>query len=68
MRVSEAIETRRAIKQFDPNHRLSETEQDRLIELAMHSPTAFKEGLHASDAALRALSRADARRSSAAEG
>jgi nitroreductase len=41
MQVTEAIETRRAIKQFDPEHRLSEAEQDRLIELAMHSPTAF---------------------------
>ncbi|MFO7808130.1 nitroreductase family protein [Guyparkeria sp.] len=41
MRVSEAIETRRAIKQFDPEHHLSEADQDRLIELAMQSPTAF---------------------------
>lgn len=41
MQVSEAIETRRAIKQFDPEHELSEAEQDRLIELAMKSPTAF---------------------------
>lgn len=41
MQVSEAIESRRAIKTFDPEHRLSETEQDRLIELAMLSPTAF---------------------------
>jgi len=41
MQVSEAIQTRRAIKQFDPEHRLSEAEQDRLIELAMQSPTAF---------------------------
>ena len=41
MQVSEAIESRRAIKQFDPDHTLSEAEQDRLIELAMKSPTAF---------------------------
>jgi len=41
MRVSEAIETRRAIKQFDPEHQLPEADQDRLIELAMQSPTAF---------------------------
>lgn len=41
MQVTEAIESRRAIKSFDPEHRLSETEQDRLIELAMRSPTAF---------------------------
>ncbi|RRQ23876.1 nitroreductase family protein [Guyparkeria sp. SCN-R1] len=41
MRVSEAIATRRAIKQFDPEHQLSEGDQDRLIQLAMQSPTAF---------------------------
>ncbi len=41
MQVSEAIATRRAIKQFDPEHQLSEADQDRLIELAMQSPTAF---------------------------
>ncbi|MCL7743624.1 nitroreductase family protein [Guyparkeria hydrothermalis] len=41
MQVSEAIESRRAIKQFDPEHELSVAEQDRLIELAMKSPTAF---------------------------
>ena len=41
MQVSEAIRTRRAIKQFDPDHRLSQADQDRLIELAMQSPTAF---------------------------
>lgn len=41
MRVSEAIETRRAIKQFDPEYQLAAADQDRLIELAMHSPTAF---------------------------
>lgn len=41
MQVSDAIETRRAIKQFDPDHTLSSAEQDRLIELAMKSPTAF---------------------------
>lgn len=41
MQVSEAIESRRAVKAFDPDHRLSESEQNRLIELAMRSPTAF---------------------------
>ena len=41
MQVSEALETRRAIKQFDPDHELAEADQDRLIELAMRSPTAF---------------------------
>ncbi|MFP4638968.1 MAG: nitroreductase family protein [Guyparkeria sp.] len=41
MQVSEAIESRRSVKAFDPDHRLSEAEQNRLIELAMKSPTAF---------------------------
>lgn len=41
MNVSEAIETRRAVKAFDPAHRLSQAETDRLIGLAMLAPTAF---------------------------
>ncbi|HYG31543.1 MAG TPA: nitroreductase family protein [Methylophilaceae bacterium] len=41
MNVSEAIETRRAVKAFDPEHRMSEAEIDRLMSLAMLSPTAF---------------------------
>ncbi len=41
MQVTEAIESRRSVKAFDPDHRLSEVEQHRLIELAMKSPTAF---------------------------
>jgi nitroreductase len=41
MRVSEAVEARRSIKAFDPNHRMSEAEIDRLMTLAMLSPTAF---------------------------
>ncbi|HSR36002.1 MAG TPA: nitroreductase family protein [Desulfurivibrionaceae bacterium] len=36
-----AIETRRAVKHYDPNHRMSEAESERLLRLAMLSPTAF---------------------------
>ncbi len=41
MHVSEAIETRRAVKAFDPEHRMSQVEIDQLMGLAMLSPTAF---------------------------
>lgn len=41
MNVSLAIETRRAVKGFDPNHRMSEPEIERLMSLAVLSPTAF---------------------------
>jgi nitroreductase len=41
MKVSEAIERRRAVKSFDPKHRMSQAEIDRLMSLAMLSPTAF---------------------------
>ena len=36
-----AIESRRSVKQFDPDHRLTENEIESLISLAMLSPTAF---------------------------
>lgn len=39
--VSEAIQARRAVKGFDPNHKMSEQEIDRLLSLAVLSPTAF---------------------------
>lgn len=41
MDVSTAIETRRSVKAFDPNHRMSEQDTDKLLSLAMLSPTAF---------------------------
>ncbi len=41
MNVSTAIETRRSIKGFDPEHRMSEAEIERLMALALLSPTAF---------------------------
>lgn len=39
--VSEAIQARRAVKGFDPNHEMSEQEIERLLSLAVLSPTAF---------------------------
>ena len=41
MNVTTAIETRRAIKAFDPEHRMNEAEVQQLLSLAMLSPTAF---------------------------
>ncbi|HEU4709712.1 MAG TPA: nitroreductase family protein [Methylophilaceae bacterium] len=41
MSVATAIETRRAVKGFDPEHRMTQAEIDRLMSLAMLSPTAF---------------------------
>ncbi|MCL4315332.1 MAG: nitroreductase family protein [Gammaproteobacteria bacterium] len=36
-----AIESRRAVKQFDPGHRMTENETTRLMSLAVLSPTSF---------------------------
>lgn len=41
MEVSKAIELRRAVKGYDPEHRISETEIEKLMSLAMLSPTAW---------------------------
>ncbi len=41
MKVSEAIVTRRSVKQYDPQHAMSETEIRHLLSQAMLSPTAF---------------------------
>lgn len=41
MNVSTAIETRRSIKIFDANHQMKQAEIDKLLSLAMLSPTAF---------------------------
>jgi nitroreductase len=41
MDVINAIQTRRAVKQFDPQHRMPQAEIDELISLTMLSPTAF---------------------------
>ncbi|WP_130471032.1 nitroreductase family protein [Candidatus Magnetaquicoccus inordinatus] len=36
-----AISSRRSVKHFDPNHRMSEAEEEQLLQLALLSPTAF---------------------------
>jgi len=41
MDVFEAITSRRAVKHFDPSHRMQEAEIRRLIEAAMQAPTSF---------------------------
>lgn len=41
MNVSTAIETRRSIKGFDHRHHMPDSEIERLMSLAMLSPTAF---------------------------
>jgi nitroreductase len=41
MDVTRAIEQRRAVKHFDPNHEMTPAEIDRLMEHAMLSPTAY---------------------------
>lgn len=41
MLLTEAIETRRAIKHYDPKHQMPAEDERRLLELARLSPTAF---------------------------
>ena len=41
MELFEAIYQRRAVKHFDPDHRLSEEEIDKLLQAAIQSPTSF---------------------------
>ncbi|MGF1448987.1 MAG: nitroreductase family protein [Opitutales bacterium] len=41
MHTSVAIETRRAVKHYDPEHRLTEEEIQKLFSLALLSPTSF---------------------------
>ncbi|MDO8206751.1 MAG: nitroreductase family protein [Gallionella sp.] len=41
MIVTTAIETRRAVKSYDPEHRMTEAQIEKLMSLAMLSPTAF---------------------------
>ncbi|MEC5218431.1 nitroreductase [Actimicrobium sp. GrIS 1.19] len=41
MNIHEAIRSRRAVKNFDPSHRITDTGQQELLSLAMQSPTAF---------------------------
>lgn len=41
MHIDEAIRSRRAIKDFDPQHTLERSTKDRLLELALLAPSAF---------------------------
>lgn len=41
MNVAQAIEARRAVKHFDPNHRMTDAEINKLTELARLAPTAY---------------------------
>jgi nitroreductase len=41
MELKAAIQARRSIKSFDPNHRMTDDEIKTLMELAILSPTAF---------------------------
>ncbi|RMF80565.1 MAG: nitroreductase family protein [Nitrospirae bacterium] len=41
MDVFEAIETRRSVKRFDPDHRMTPEEEARLMRAALLAPTAF---------------------------
>ncbi len=41
MEVSKAIELRRSVKGFDPDHAMTDAEVNRLMSLAMLAPTAF---------------------------
>ena len=41
MEVTKAIQSRRSVKAYDPEHRMSEAEIEQLISMAMLSPTAF---------------------------
>lgn len=41
MNVIEAIQTRRSIKHYDSNHKMTEAEIESLLSLALLSPTAF---------------------------
>ncbi|MDD5056261.1 MAG: nitroreductase family protein [Sideroxydans sp.] len=41
MDVSQAVEQRRAVKVFDPSHRMSEAEIEKLMSLVKLSPTAW---------------------------
>jgi nitroreductase len=41
MNVIQAIEERRSVKTYDPQHRMTQQEMDQLMSLAMLAPTAF---------------------------
>lgn len=41
MNVASAIQQRRAVRNFDPGHKMTKKETEKLLSLALHSPTAF---------------------------
>lgn len=41
MKVFEAIESRRSLKHYDPNHRMPEEDVRRLIQFAKLAPSSF---------------------------
>jgi len=41
MNVSQAIQNRRSVKHFDSSHKITKKETEKLLSLALHSPTAF---------------------------
>ncbi|MEZ6193277.1 MAG: nitroreductase family protein [Phycisphaerales bacterium] len=41
MDTFDAIKKRRAVKHFDPDHKLTEAEERKLFELATQAPTSF---------------------------
>ena len=41
MNTFEAIESRRAIKHYDPNHKFTDAEEKKLMDAALLSPNAF---------------------------
>ncbi len=41
MKTEDAINARRSVKHFDPNHQMSDDEINKLLSLAVLSPTAF---------------------------
>jgi nitroreductase len=64
MNVFEAIESRRSVKHYDPNHRMSEAETKKILAAAALSPTAFNiqhwRLVHVKDPSLRKTIRAAA--------
>lgn len=41
MNVASAIQDRRAVRNFDPTHEMNDKEIEKILSLAVHSPTAF---------------------------
>ena len=41
MNTFEAIETRRSVKHYDPKHRMTDKEIEKLLSAAILSPTSF---------------------------